>query len=168
MGSKNDGRTWAYIGTAVGGLASLTANVAHCYVPPAGAPADWSPEVGAVISAMFWPIALFIAVEILVRTRWPVGGWWVLARFAGLLPVALVAAVVSYRHLSALLRHYGEDELTALVGPAAIDGLMVMAAAALLVSGAHRNTEAPTPEPLPAKEPMLRAINGAIPSGVVR
>src|SRR4051812_889606 len=125
------GRLWAYIGTIVGGVASLAANIAHCYVPPVGAPAGWAPEPGAVISATFWPVALFIAVEILTHTSWPGGGWWLLARFGGLLPVALVAAVVSYRHLSGLIHHYGEDHWTAIAGPAAVDGLMIMAAAAL-------------------------------------
>ncbi|MET7398855.1 DUF2637 domain-containing protein [Dactylosporangium sp. NPDC005572] len=174
-----NGRIWAYVGTAVGGVASLAANIAHCYVPPAGAPAGWSPEFGAVVSATFWPVALFIAVEILARTVWPAGGWWKLARFGGLLPVALVAAVVSYRHLSGLITYYGEDRLTAIAGPAAVDGLMIMAAAALLASGKHRE---PAPAGPPAAEPAQpapalaavpfterpRAVNGAIPSGVVR
>ncbi|WP_426510455.1 DUF2637 domain-containing protein [Dactylosporangium sp. McL0621] len=165
------GRAWAYLGTTLGGLGSLAANVAHCYIPPTGAPASWRPEAGAVLSAMFWPIAVFIAVEILVRTVWPAGGWWRLARFAGLLPVALVAAVVSYRHLSGLFRHYGEDPLTATLGPLAVDGLMVMAAAALLA--AHpKPVSIAEPEPLPANtirlQPLPRTVNGAIPSGVVR
>jgi hypothetical protein len=185
--NKPHGPFWAYVGTIVGGLASLAANVAHCYIPPAGAPAGWTPEPGAVISAVFWPVALFVAVEILVRTPWPVGRWWKAARFGGLVPVTLVAAVVSYRHLSGLLAHYGEDTLTAMAGPAAVDGLMVMAAAALLASS-HQRTPAPTvpaepapparhaapvlaePRPvvqLPAAQPP-RAVNGGIPSGVVR
>ncbi|MER7275850.1 DUF2637 domain-containing protein [Dactylosporangium sp. NPDC000244] len=165
------GRRWAYLGTALGGFGSLAANVAHCYIPPADAPASWRPEVGAVLSAMFWPIAVFIAVEILVRTVWPAGWWWRLARFAGLLPVALVAAVVSYRHLSGLFRHYGEDVLTATLGPLAVDGLMVMAAAALLAAQPRTPdipaTEEPIPEPLPEPRPALHVV-GAIPSGVVR
>ncbi|MEV8513453.1 DUF2637 domain-containing protein [Dactylosporangium sp. NPDC051484] len=172
------GRAWAYLGTALGGFGSLAANVAHCYIPPTGAPAGWRPEAGAVLSAMFWPVAVFIAVEILVRTVWPAGWWWRLARFAGLLPVALVAAVVSYRHLSGLFRHYGEDPLTATLGPLAVDGLMVMAAAALLAAHPHpaRTAEpepAPeplpelVPEPLPEPRPTLHVV-GAIPSGVVR
>ncbi|MEV8516177.1 DUF2637 domain-containing protein [Dactylosporangium sp. NPDC051484] len=169
------GRRWAYIGTALGGVASLAANVAHCYIPPTGAPADWRPEAGAVLSAMFWPVAVFIAVEILVRTVWPAGVWWRLARFAGLLPVALVAAVVSYRHLSGLFRHYGEDPLTATLGPLAVDGLMVMAAAALLAANPRVGKVAqpveplpePLPQPLPEPRPALHVV-GAIPSGVVR
>jgi hypothetical protein len=125
-------------------------------------------------------------VEILVRTAWPVGRWWLVARFGGLLPVALVAAVVSYRHLSGLLAHYGEDTLTAIAGPAAVDGLMVMAAA--LLASSHQRTPAPTvpAEPAPLAPPVVpvvaeprpvvplpavqlpRAVNGGIPSGVVR
>src|SRR3954462_4212396 len=154
------GRSWAYTGTILGGAASLAANVAHCYVPPATAPLGWHPEAGAVVAAMFWPIALFVAVEILIRTQWPAGAWWWLARYAGLLIVALVAAVVSYRHLSALIRHYGEDGLTSTFGPAAVDGLMVMAAAALLASSPRDQPASPAtpvvpivvePEPLPVK-----------------
>ncbi|MFI5913921.1 DUF2637 domain-containing protein [Dactylosporangium sp. NPDC051541] len=164
------GRTWAYIGTVLGGTASLAANVAHCYVPPIGAPLGWRPETGAVVAAMFWPIALFVAVEILIRTQWPAGAWWRLARYGGLLIVALVAAVVSYRHLSGLIRHYGEDGLTSVFGPAAVDGLMVMAAAALLASSTpSRTTPPPEPEPVVEPKPLpLKAINGAIPSGIVR
>ena len=33
------GRGWAYIGAGLGGAVSIAANVAHSYVPPAGAPA---------------------------------------------------------------------------------------------------------------------------------
>jgi hypothetical protein len=128
------GRGWAYIGAVLGGVVSLAANVAHSYVPPAGAPTTWTPEVGAVVSAMFWPVAVFVAVEILIRVSWPAGRRWLIARLLGVLPVALVAAVVSYRHLSGLLTHYGEDTLTAVIGPVAVDGLMVMATAALVAT----------------------------------
>jgi hypothetical protein len=132
------GRGWAYLGALLGGAVSIAANVAHSYVPPPGAPPGWAPERGAVIGAMFWPFALFVAIEILARTAWPAGRRWVALRFAGLLPVAVVAAVVSYRHLSGLLAFYGEDPLTATIGPLAVDGLMVMATGALLATGAGR------------------------------
>src|SRR3712207_8822817 len=46
---------------------------------------------------------------------------WTLLRFVGLLPVASVAAFVSYQHLAGLLAHYGEDPLTATLGPLAVD-----------------------------------------------
>lgn len=94
--------------------------------------------------------------------------------------------MVSYRHLSGLIHHYGEDDLTAIAGPAAVDGLMIMAAAALLASGTHRDPQpatpatpvpitppvpvAPEPLPAPAIRPDVpaRAVTGGIPSGVVR
>ncbi|GAA2355727.1 DUF2637 domain-containing protein [Dactylosporangium salmoneum] len=88
--------------------------------------------------------------------------------------MALVAAVVSYRHLSGLFRHYGEDPLTATLGPLAVDGLMVMAAAALLTAQTRPAAVVaePEPQPLPVNtirlEPLPRPVNGAIPSGVVR
>lgn len=107
---------------------------------PAGAPPDWSPLPGAVVGAVFWPVALFVAIEILARTAWPAGLPWKVVRLGGLLPVAVVAAVVSYRHLAGLIRFYGEDGLTATVGPLAVDGLMIVASAAIVAS-------APAPAP---------------------
>jgi len=136
------GRSWAYAGAVLGGAVSIAANVAHSYVPPQDARPGWSPEVGAVTGSTFWPIALFVAVEILARVPWPEGRRWSSLRFGGLLPVALVAAIVSYRHLSGLLQHYGEDSITCLIGPLAVDGLMVMATGALLAtSPARRDPE---------------------------
>lgn len=147
------GRGWAYTGAILGGAVSIAANIAHSYIPPHGASADWAPEPGAVIGSVFWPIALFVAVEILTRIPWPTGRGWTLLRFGGLLPVALVAAVVSYRHLSGLLDHYGEDPLTVTIGPLAVDGLMIMATGALLATGAHATHEAITPVTEPAPMP---------------
>jgi len=132
------GRGWAYLGITLGGLVSIAANVAHSYVPPLGAPLGWTPPAGAVVSAFFWPIFLFLALEILARTRWPRGWGWLALRFLGLLPVAIVAGVVSYRHLSGLLGFYGEDPLTATIGPLAVDGLMVVATGALIATSHHR------------------------------
>src|SRR5512132_3262320 len=122
--SRDGGRGWAYAGAVLGGAVSVAANVAHSYVPPAGASPSWEPMPGAVLGAVFWPVALFVAIEILARTAWPDGLPWRIVRLGGLLPVAVVAAVVSYRHLSGLIRFYGEDGLTATVGPLAVDGLM--------------------------------------------
>jgi HTH domain len=125
-------RGWAYTGALLGGAVSIAANVAHSYVPPTGAAPGWRPHTGAVLGAVFWPVALFVAIEILARTGWPTGRRWTLVRYLGLLPVALVAAIVSYRHMSGLLAFYGEDLLTVRIGPLAVDGLMVMAVGALL------------------------------------
>lgn len=128
------GRGWAYTGAILGGAVSIVANIAHSYVPPTGAPTDWTPQKGAVTGSVVWPVILFFAVEILARVKWPNGQWWAVLRFGGFLPIAFVAGFVSYRHLSALLVFYGEDPLTAVIGPIAIDGLMVMATGALIVT----------------------------------
>jgi hypothetical protein len=160
------GRGWAYTGAILGGAVSVAANVAHSYVPPADAPATWTPHGGAVVGAIFWPVALFVAVEIFARIAWPTGRRWTALRFLGLLPVAAVAAVVSYRHLSGLLGFYGEDPLTVVIGPLAVDGLMVMATGALIATGVRATAKASTaietipqaphvstPVPAPAPDP---------------
>jgi hypothetical protein len=132
------GRGWAYAGILLGGAVSIAANVAHSFVPPTGAAATWHPHAGAVAFAVVWPVFLFVAIEILARTPWRAGIRWWLLRCGGLLPVAAVAAVVSYRHLSGLLAFYGEDQLTVAIGPLAVDGLMVMATGALIATAVHR------------------------------
>ena len=135
------GRGWGYVGAVLGGLVSIAANVAHSYVPPAHMSAGWRPPIGDVVGAVFWPVALFVAIEILARIAWPRATRWVVVRFLGLLPVAVVAAIVSYGHLSGLLAHYGESSLTAHLGPLAVDGLMVMASSALMATAPGRTPD---------------------------
>lgn len=129
--ANQPGKWWAYTGVVVGASVSIAANVAHSYLPPANVPQGWAPDHGAVFFAVVWPVILFIAVEILVRVGWPRGWSYALLRWAGMVPVAGVAAFVSYRHLSGLLAHYGEDAIVSHVGPLAIDGLMIMATGAI-------------------------------------
>jgi len=162
------GQGWAYTGAILGGVVSIAANVAHSYVPPEGGTQGWSPQPGAVIGAVFWPLALFVAIEILAKVAWPLGRRWVLLRFLGLLPVALVAAVVSYRHLSGLLAYYGEDGLTVALGPLAVDGLMVMATGALIAVG-RTAVDGPSPQVSPATADasgkLPEASGPAVPDG---
>jgi hypothetical protein len=148
--TKTSGRGWAYTGLLIGGLGSIAANIAHSFIPPTGAPADWSPEPGAVISAMIWPVFLFIAIEILARTPWPIGLSWNLLRWVGLPPVALVAAFVSYRHLSGLLDHYAEETLVVWFGPLAVDGVMLLGTSSLLATGKRHRPVTPVSAPTPA------------------
>lgn len=153
------GRGWAYVGAVLGGGFSVAANVAHSYIPPVGAPADWSPMAGKVIESIIWPVLLFVAVEILSRVAWPKGFWHGALRFGGMVPVGFVAALVSYRHLSALLMYYGEDAWTNRMGPLAVDGIMLISTGALIVTGKRRLAlveDAPaTPEATPAPVPNL-------------
>jgi hypothetical protein len=147
--STGAGRGWAYGGLLLGGGVSIAANVAHSYVPPVAAGDGWAPHGGAVVSAVFWPVLLLVAVEVMARTPWP-GGWQSVAlRFAGLPPVALVAALVSYRHMTGLLGFYGEDRLTAALGPLAVDGLMVMATGALIATSPARTRRDAVPDTRP-------------------
>jgi hypothetical protein len=160
--TRMSGRGWAYLGAILGGAVSIAANVAHSYVPPTDAPSGWSPQTGAVIGAIFWPSALFVAVEILARVAWPAAARWFALRFAGLLPVALVAAVVSYGHLAGLLAFYGESPWTAAIGPLAVDGLMVMATGALIATGPRRITTA-DPVPVAVSVTPPAEVTGSVP-----
>jgi hypothetical protein len=159
------GRGWAYTGTILGGLSSIAANVAHSCIPPVGASADWHPQYGAIAVSMAWPIFLFVAVEILIKVPWPRGFAYHLLRWCGLLPVAIVAAFVSYRHLSGLLAHYGEERIVAFLGPLAVDGMMIMATGALYaISNRTRALKATTVTPtvsVPAAVPPALAAGSA-------
>jgi hypothetical protein len=149
-----NGRTWAYLGAALGVALSITANILHSYVPPARSP-GWRPHPGAIVFAGLWPVILLVAIEILARVTWRPGKLYVALRFGGLIPLATVAALVSYRHLSGLMRFYGEDRLSAALGPLAIDGLMVMASAALIATAGVTTAPLsdPEPDPVPREEP---------------
>lgn len=153
------GRGWASVAFGLGVAVSVAANVAHTYYIPG---ASGRPPVGAQLAAAFYPLALLLVVEILARTPWPSSPWWTVARFGGASVVAGVAAVVSYRHMSALLAAYGEDALTARIGPLAVDGLMVVASFALLAIGRQTHADAvPVPVPSPAAPP----VGSTVPDG---
>lgn len=164
------GRGSAYIGAVLGAFVSIAANIAHSYIPPAGASADWSPKGGAVGMAIFWPVALGVVIEVAARISWPKGWRFLLLRLVGLLPVAGVAAVVSYRHLSGLLRYYDEDSVTVTFGPVAVDGLMLICTTAIIVAGRAVPTVVATlpaviPAPIVAAPPVARPLPQAVPAG---
>lgn len=154
------GRGWAYASAILGGGISIAANVAHSFIHPHGAPAHWRPEPGAVVGAVAWPVVLFFAVETLARTPWPNRTRYHLLRWVGLPPVAFVAGLVSYRHLSGLLAHYGEDRLVYVFGPIAIDGLMVMATSALIATARQH------PTPTDTHDQVVTAATPATPTTI--
>src|SRR4051794_20252891 len=172
-GTAAAGRAWPYAGLILGGGVSVAANIAHSYVPPPAAAPSWAPSPGAVLLAAFWPAAVFVAVEIMARAHWAAGRRWVLVRWGGLAPVALVAAVVSYRHLAGLLGYYGEDAVTVAIGPLAVDGLMIVSTGALLAMSPRGNVAVdliPAPasiaavdqvEPLDSTQPVDRSDRAA-------
>jgi hypothetical protein len=137
-------------GTVLGAVTSVAAYIADTYVPPHGwaAGRDWSPEAGAVIGAVFWPLALLTASETLARKRWAVA-WLGAVGVAAVLLVALVATVISCQHLHGLLVHYRESDLSARIGPLTVDGLMIVCSLALVAS----DSMAPA-SPAPATAPV--------------
>lgn len=153
-GIPTPGRGWARAGAVSGAAVSIAANVLHSFIPPAGAAKDWAPHGGAVFGAVWWPVSLFIALEVLVSSRWGESRWWLALRLAAVSPVAVVGAVVSYHHLSGLLAFYGEDGFTVRFGPVAVDGLMVVCSAALYVARSGRQA-GPMGRPSVASEPAV-------------
>jgi hypothetical protein len=144
------GRGWAYTGAILGITVSVTANIAHALIPT-------HPHAGAVLFAALWPLFLFVTIEIMARTPWPNLHRWKWVRFGGLSVVAVVAAVVSYRHQAGLLAFYGEDGLTTVIGPLAVDGLLLTATGALIATSRTRHTAAPATAVTPATAPASAA-----------
>lgn len=171
------GRHWARLGFGVGIAASVAANVAHSYLRPHNAVQSWTPQTGAIAAAAFWPLALLISIEVISRVEWPDAWHWKLIRYGGLTAVAVIAAIISYRHMSQLLRAYGEDAVSAAIGPLAVDGFMVVCSGALLAIGhlqrqpatADGQDQMPSGEPLGphlVHDPMPRGpASGTAPRG---
>lgn len=121
---KVPGRVVAWLAFILGILASVAANMQDA--------AEGGAHVAELVGAAFWPLALLLSIEVLTRVNWPAGRLWGVARFGGVGLVGAVAALLSYRHMAGLLTSWGEDALNAHVGPLAVDGLMLVAATALL------------------------------------
>lgn len=148
------GRAWAYLGFVLGIAGTVAGNIAHTWHPSAtalaiaGTTADqWTPAPGAQAAAAFFPVALLIVVEILSRVRWARNWRSYAARYGGAGLVAAVAGIVSYLHLRGLLLAYGEDQITATIGPLSIDGLMIISGFALIAIGAAPEADTSTPAP---------------------
>src|SRR5262245_7182823 len=144
------GRLWAWAALLVGGGVSLGANLGHSYIPPAGAAVGWSPSRWSLAWAAAGPILLFFTVKLLSHVRWPRGWRFALWRWFGALPVAGLAAYVSWAHISGLLAFIGEDRAVRILGPLAVDGLMLVAVGALMAttSGQNRIFNAAPPPPM--------------------
>ncbi|MGL5824224.1 MAG: hypothetical protein ACRCYU_05210 [Nocardioides sp.] len=138
------GRAWCRIAIAIGGSASIAANVLHARLDPDAPPA-------AAVAAALWPILLLVAIELLARVEWPSGWQWQVARFGGIGLVGAVAAGVSWIHMSGLLVAWGRGWFESTFGPVAIDGVMVMATAGYLASG---RVGSPVESALPDSQPV--------------
>lgn len=171
--SDTTGRRWAQAGFWLGVAGTIAGNVAHSYVPPTAVVAtatrlhravEWSPAPGAIVAAAFWPLALLISIEVVSRVQWPAAWYWWVARWIGMTAVAVIAAVISYRHLSAVLAAWGEDGVSSTIGPLAVDGLMVVCSGALIATLPKRSTATPPAMPAPLSqptEPVAAAVSHA-------
>jgi hypothetical protein len=127
MIGNSSGRRWARFALIFGAAMSVLGNETHTFL-----------TLGAVnlpiriVLAFIWPTALFVAVEVLVRVNWRNRFIDYAGRAVMMIPVSMVAAVVSYQHLHALMLQGGEDSFSAAIGPLAIDGLMIGGTVALL------------------------------------
>lgn len=134
---QSNGQKWATGGLIFGAAISLMGNVAHTFL------ADSTISLLLRVPlAVLWPVALFVGIEILVRIDWRRSFIDWIGRALLIVPVSAVAAVVSYLHLHSLMGMAGEDWFSKLIGPAAIDGLMLGSTVALLALRAHSSTPA--------------------------
>jgi len=127
---------------------SIAGNVAHT------AHINTDPSARQYVYAIMWPVMVWLGVEMFVRVPWQPGkaAHW-LVRWVGITLVAFIAGLVSYRHLRGLLIADGEDSIVYNVGPLAVDGLMLMATLALLLTR-KLPVDAPTAQPIPASVPL--------------
>lgn len=122
------GVSWLAFGLGI--VISVSANVGHIwFVSKPSAEA----MVSAMVLAAFWPVALAVAVEVLSRVTWPAAFRW--PGLVGTVLVGGVALVVSYRHMNGLLLYFGESDLSAMLGPIGVDGLLIVGGFALLAIG---------------------------------
>lgn len=144
-------RAVAWLALLLGAVMSVAANALH--VTQVVGPEMGGASLPQVVSAAFWPVALILSIEVIARVVWPAGWGFTVLRWGGVGAVALVAAIVSYRHMHGLLLHWGEETITALLGPIGVDGLVTVGAVALMAISTH-TTPAVKPQrsALPVRE----------------
>lgn len=125
---------------ALGLVVSVASNIGHVIVVVR--PEEELVRVASMAMAALWPLLLAVAVEVVSRVSWPRSWQWWLPGYAGTIVVGLIAFVISYQHLHGLLLAFGESDLTALLGPIALDLTIVVAGVALLAIGESRKAEA--------------------------
>lgn len=119
-------RDWARLGLIIGSGLSVLGNVSNTVLT------DSTVSLGQRIPlAVVWPATLFVAAEILVRVPWRnrLLDW--IGRIV-LTPIAAVAAIVSYLHIHHFMNISGEVDAASILGPLAVDGLMLGSTIALL------------------------------------
>lgn len=132
---ETGGRSWAYAAMLTGGTISVWANIEHARILGDAHRAGASAQALSIVFAVFWPLCTLMALEIITRAVVLRGYRHIPLRYGALLPIGLVAGTVSYLDISALLRHYGAQPVVSTIGPLAIDGLMLLGAAVVYLTG---------------------------------
>jgi len=133
------GIAWARGGLIFGVAASIAGNVANAALTVS--PIHVSLRIPG---AIFWPLALFLSIEIWVRNRHRIGRLAVIGRIL-LFTVSVPTFITSYLNLQAFMVKAGEPGAASITGPLAIDGLLLGCTIMLLAA-----TRATSPSLLPA------------------
>src|SRR5688572_431076 len=143
------GRLWAWLLLLVGGGVSIAVSVGHAHLRAAegSGPSGW-----AIGWAVLVPLLLFVADTGITAIPWPRERRWMLLRWCGALPVAVLSGYVSWAHISGLLTAIGEDRLVSVLAPLAVNGLMFIGASGVLATG--RNPRRPAPVAASSSSPV--------------
>lgn len=135
------GKVMAYLLLLAGTAATMAANIAHA-----------QENIGARALSAVIPALLFMAFHVAAYDQRRIIR-------VGTGVVAVLCFGISYDHISALARRYGEGNLSAVLYPLAIDGAMVVATFVLSRPATVR-TEEPSVRPKPVRkaEPVLPAV----------
>ncbi len=123
---------------------SLLANVGHTLLADSIVPV-WLRMIGAVA----WPWLVYLGVDITVKVAWDLisgrrSGIW-LARLLILIP-GVPAGITSYEHMHAVLLAMGERPFIAMIGPGAVDLMMIGCTITLVLLQRAPATEVAEPE----------------------
>lgn len=118
------------------------------------------PGIGAYVSAVVWPSALFVAIEIMLHTPWLKSNRDAFTKWMGLLAVAGMSAWISYWHGVHVLIAFHYDTMSAHSGPLAVDLFMAMSALALnRVGQARRSMSDETSHETEVVEPVEQVLD---------
>lgn len=140
----------AYVSLLVGSGVSIAGNVADTFRtrPDAVDAVD-------IILAVFAPLAVLLVIEMYVSTLWPATRGAQVIRWVSTVVFGVVAAYVSWHHLSDLLLSRGQDKFVSWVEPLSIDGLAIMATALVLSSRRARGVSSVQDTPAPTLTSFL-------------
>jgi hypothetical protein len=97
-----------------------------------------------IVLAVFAPCAVLLVIEMFVSRLWPRTLGPQTVRWVSTVIFGVVAAYVSWHHLSDLLSSRGQDRFLSSIEPLAIDGLAIMATALVLSSRRAKSVQLDT------------------------